>query len=71
MSDSTEDNARKMQLINDLMHATIMRERERCAKIADDYAEEHRRGSSVTSVVEDAWGVAHGKAIAKLIRGEK
>ncbi len=43
-------------------------ERERCAKIADNYAASCKRGSSMSSMAEDTWGYVHATEIAKLVR---
>lgn len=47
----------------------VAAERERCAKIADDYVAQCQRGSAVSSMAEDAWGAQAGREIAKAIRG--
>jgi hypothetical protein len=62
------DKQEKFLLIADLIGTTVRLERERCAKIAEDYAAECAKGSSVSSMAEDVWGETHGKLIAKLIR---
>lgn len=60
MPATTEDKEQRFKLIADLIESVANRERERCAKIADDYAAMCRPG--------DLWGDAHGKEIAKRIR---
>ncbi len=47
----------------------VATERERCAKIADDYAAYCKRGGTMSSMAEDAWGAVAALAIAKMIRG--
>ena len=63
-----------MQLIGTLISAVASKAREqeceRCAKIAEDYAEEHVQGVG-GSMAEEMWGLTHGQRIAKLIRGDK
>lgn len=44
------------------------RERERCAKIADKFAEDCKRGSPLSSAAEDAFGVVAAVHIAAAIR---
>jgi hypothetical protein len=61
----------KFDLIADLIEATISKERERCARIADDYAancKEEIKIVKTSGIAEDMWGEIHGKAIAALIR---
>lgn len=43
-------------------------ERERCAKIADAHAAQCRRGSPVSSMAEDNWGLVAARDIAAAIR---
>ncbi len=47
----------------------IAMERERCAKIADDYAAYCKHRSAVSSMADEPWGVGAALAIAKTIRG--
>lgn len=50
------------------IEAAVAAERERCAKIADAYAEHCKRGGPLSSMAEDAWGAVAALAIAKTIR---
>lgn len=50
------------------LRAQLAAERERCAKIADAYAERCDRGSALSSMAEDSWGAVAARAIAKAIR---
>lgn len=67
--DDMNEPTQKMVLIGELMTTIRNQERERCAKIAEDYAKEHAQGVG-GSMAEEMWGLTHGQRIAKLIRGD-
>ncbi len=51
--------------------AARARERERCAKIADEHARLCIHGGPMTSMAEDHWGCVAAKEIALKIRNQQ
>lgn len=54
--------------LNRIITVAILSIYEECAKIADEIAAAHVKGSPVSSMAEDTWGASGAKEVAAAIR---
>jgi hypothetical protein len=69
MTDIVEEDKMDLQAaMRSLEDVAREQERERCAKIADAYADRCDRGGPMSSMAEDNWGSVASRNIARAIR---